>query len=255
MTYPRSHGLSLPEPREPSAARVQSPRLSPAETETSLCLRSAALSGTLNGNPGEGCAPPPGGALTSSQRGSPRVGAGLAHLIWRPTLLLRPDFRAGCQGRPDKRCLSGTHLSRGCRVTATRAGPARLGLCPPRRRGHGCQEEPRPCTAHPPTPSPVPPPAPAQAPALGGAGGEGRARRGTRLAQARAPSPPQSPAPGRQCRGPGGNRTSVFPPCGLLALQMPSSCYTPPRPPRGRTRTRMQGGCTHRASELVTTSS
>ena len=101
VTYPRSHRLGLAEPREPSAARVQSPRLSPAETETSLCLRSAALSGTLNGNPGEGCAPSPGGALTASWRGSLGVGASLAHLDREAHPPPAPDFQTGCQGRPD----------------------------------------------------------------------------------------------------------------------------------------------------------
>lgn len=177
-------------------------------------------------------APRPQEAL-SLRLGGRLLGWGPASLAWigRPTLLLRPGFRAGCQGRPDKRGSRWSSPLQGLPgVTATRASPARLGLCPPHRRGHGRQEEPRLCTLHPPTPRPLPPSPPAQARALGGAGREGRARRGTRLAQARAPSRPQSPAPGRQCRGPGGTRTSVFPPRGPLAPQTPSSCYTFPRP-------------------------
>ncbi|CAI9175111.1 unnamed protein product [Rangifer tarandus platyrhynchus] len=114
VTYPRLHRLSLAEPREPSAVLVQSPRLSPAETETSLCLRSAALSGTLTETQGRG-APRPQEALSLRLRGG-LLGWGPASLTWigRPTLLLRPGFRAGCQGHPDKRCLSGAHLARGC---------------------------------------------------------------------------------------------------------------------------------------------
>lgn len=84
-------------------------------------------------------------------------GWGPASLTWigRPALLLRPDFRAGCQGRPDKRCLSGVHLSRVRRGSwPSEPVPARLDLCPPHSRGHGRSEEPGPAHS---TPRPPPP--------------------------------------------------------------------------------------------------